>query len=115
MLTSSEHKGKEFIMASIASSPTWVEMNTIYGDNDTEIYAQNHTMTQGVLKAAPLPRNTIGNFFLHLLLASTFKQKDIFLKKRDVFACGWGFYSQPARPLVRAPCYTICTKVRISI
>lgn len=66
-------------------------MGTIHGDNDAEIYAQNHTMTQNILKAASLPGSTVTKFLL-ASSACVYPQmlqtdKDIALRESDVFTC----------------------------
>lgn len=65
-------------------------MGTIHGDNDAEIYAQNHTMTQNILKAASLPGSTVTRFFF-ASSACIYPQRlqneeDVSLKESDVFA-----------------------------
>lgn len=65
-------------------------MGTIHGDNDAEIYAQNHTMTRNILKAASLPGSTVTRFFF-ASSACIYPQRlqneeDVSLKESDVFA-----------------------------
>ncbi|KAF5348570.1 hypothetical protein D9756_009659 [Leucocoprinus leucothites] len=64
-------------------------MGTIHADNEAEIYAQNHTMTQNILKAASLPDSTVTKFF-YASSACVYPEvlqsgKDISLRESDVF------------------------------
>ncbi|KAJ3562199.1 hypothetical protein NP233_g9726 [Leucocoprinus birnbaumii] len=64
-------------------------MGTIHSDNDAAIYAQNHAMTQNLLKAASLPGSTVTKFFYAssacVYPESLQRGKDISLRESDVF------------------------------